>query len=195
MISFDNIEEEMKNVSDYLKKKNIYVDAKWLKEKYNMYKKKENIEECVYKDIISTNITEFIDKENLKILPSSEEKFKQEKANIFLQINGYFNIAESKENMEKKKGENLFEVLENFESKFLQSEEEEVKKVEKTVLKYEFTDGKSVIHGFEYEDLKDFRQAMIQAFSTNKFIKVLIGPTFEVRRGIIYLKKDNIKLL
>lgn len=194
MISLDNIEEVMKKISDNLKKKCIFVNPTWLKQKFELYKNKEKVEEFIYKDIINTDIIEFIDKENLKS-PSLEEKFILEKGNIFLQINGYFNIAESKENMDRKTGDNLFEVLENFESKFLQSEEDEIKKVEKTVLKFEFTDGKNLLHGFEYEDLKDFRNAMIEAFSTNKFLKVLVGPNYEIRRGIIYLKRDNIKLL
>jgi hypothetical protein len=195
MISLDNLEEEMKKVSDYLKTKHINASSSWLKEKIDLNKNRNKIEEIIYKEAIHSDIKDFIDIEKLKSFPSSDEKLKLENGNLFLQINGYLNIAESKESQEKKKEENLLDVLENFESKFLQSEGEEVKKVERTVLKFELTDGKSIIHGFEYEDLKEFRQAMISALSLNKFLKVIVGPSYEIRRGIIYLKKDNIKLL
>jgi hypothetical protein len=195
MISLDNLDEEMKKVSEYLKRRQVFAKSSWIKQKISEFKNQDKIEDLIYKESIITDIKEFVDTDQLKKFPSSQEKVKIEKGNIFLQINGYINIAESKEQLEKKKGENLFDVLENFESKFLQAEGEETKKVEKTVLKYEFTDGKDVIYGFEYEDLKDFRNSMIQSHSTNKFVKVLIGSTYEIRRGIIYLKKDNIRLL
>ncbi len=205
MIALDNLDgnilnsdysENMKKVIDYLKTKHIPANSAWVKERVNALKNnKEKIEEEVYKLAIQSDLAEIVDKEQIKDFPSTEEKFKVESRMAFMQINGYANIAESKETMEKKKGESLLDVLENFESKFLQSEEEEVKKTEKTVLKFEFTDGKNVVYGFEYEDLKDLRNELIKTNTVNKFPKVLIGPNFEFRRGIIYLRKDNIKLL
>jgi hypothetical protein len=195
MISLDNLDDEMKKVSDYLKNKHINANSSWLKDKMNLHKNKNKIEEIIYKEAILSDIKDFIDKDKLKKFPSNDEKLKFENGTIFLQINGYLNIAESKESQDKKKEENLLDVLDNFESKFLQAEGEEVKRVERTVLKFEFTDGYSIVHGFEYEDLKEFRQAMISTLAGNKFLKVIVGPTYEMRRGIIYLKKDNIKLL
>ena len=108
-----------------------------------------------------------------------------------MQISGYSNIAEPSENINKS-SDNL-DVLDNFESKYLQSEGEELKRTEKVLLKFEMTEGVETYYGFEYENLNDLKASLKS--SDNKFPKILIGPKTEIRRGIIYLRNNNTKLL
>ncbi len=111
--------------------------------------------------------------------------------NLFLQISGYKNIAQpSKNNNEKS-----LDVLDDLESKFLESEYKVTKKSEKVSLKFEFTDGISKVYGCEYDNLITLRNKLINQTEENKFPKVLVGKNFEVRRGLIYLTNNNISLL
>jgi predicted amino acid racemase len=187
---------KLKKVEQFLESKFIFCTKNWLKDKVEIHKNSNKIEDKILSEIISSDISNFIDIEKVtahcKISDFAKFDIKEKKINknIFFQIKGYSNIAEPSEKVDKS-GD--IDVLENFDSKYLQSEGEENKKSEKVVLKFELTDGVETIYGFEYEDLKDLKKNLIS--SENKFVKVVVGPNFEVRRGIIYLKNDNINLL
>jgi hypothetical protein len=187
----------MKKVDTYLTKRFVFCENSWLKDKIKVYKNNSKIEEQIYKDVIESDIKTFIDNNRLKEYYEISEKtnfqikqYRSEKS-ILMQISGYSNIAESSENANKS-SDNL-DVLENFESKYLQSEGEENKKTEKVILKFDLTDGIDTYHGFEYECLNELK-SFIKS-SENKYPKILILPTTEIRRGIFYLQNDLLKLL
>jgi hypothetical protein len=198
----ENNSEEMKNlvkkVDDYLISNYIFCNKNWLKEKIEPIKSSRKLEEEIMKEIINTDINTFIDKERTKnYLHLSKHtnfstKLYEFNKFIFIKILGYSNIAEPIENVNKS-SDNL-DVLDNFESKYLQSEGEEMKKTEKVLLKFELTEGIDKYYGFEYESLNDLRNSLNSASNT-KFPKILIGPKTEIRRGIIYMRNNNIKLL
>jgi len=198
----ENNSEEMKNlvkkVDEYLISKYLFCNKNWLKEKIEPIKNSRKLEEEIMKEIINTDINSFIDKErtknylNLSTHTNFSTKLYELNKIIFMQILGYSNIAEPIENVNKS-SDNL-DVLENFESKYLQSEGEEMKKTEKVLLKFELTEGIDKYYGFEYESLIDLRNSLNTA-SNSKFPKILIGPKTEIRRGILYMRNNNIKLL
>ncbi len=197
----DNNSEEMKNlvkkIDDLLIRKQIFCKSEWLKEKLLTLKTSKKLEEDIIKEVVNSDLNIIVDKERLKTNfdLSSHAKFSTkfyELNNYFLmQIIGYSNIAEPSENLNKS-SDNL-DVLDNFESKYLQSEGEEIKKTEKVLLKFEMTEGIDKYYGFEYENLNDLK-AFLNS-TNNKFPKIIIGPKTEIRRGIIYLRNNNTKLL
>jgi hypothetical protein len=184
-------------VEKYLLNKHIYCDKKWLLEKVEIFKSSNKPEEDIYKEILVTDINIFIDKDKVKAAFKLNEladpnaiKTKLNR-NLFLQINGYSNIAQPT----YKSKEALIDLLDkekNLESKFLvnQDEDKEKEKVEKAVFKLELTDGVSKIIGFEYEFIPNLDTAL-----SKKYSKILILPDSEIRRGIIYFKKNTINIL
>lgn len=200
MIEENYLNSEMtskfKKVEQFLESKFIFCTNKWLKDKVEIHQNSNKIEDKILSEIISNDISKFIDTEKVtnfcKLSDFAKFDIKEKKINknIFFQIKGYSNIAEPSEKVDKS-GD--IDVLENFDSKYLQSEGEEIKKSEKIVLKFELTNGVDTIYAFEYEDLKDLKKYLIS--TENKFVKIVVGPNIEIRRGIVYLKNDNLNLL
>lgn len=197
----DNNSEEMKNlvkkVDNFLINKSIFCNKDWLTHKLVPLKTSKKVEEEIMKEIINTDINIFIDKDRAKnhfdltLHNNFSTKLFEINMNIFMQILGYSNIAEPSENINKS-SDNL-DVLDNFESKYLQSEGEEIKKSEKVLLKFELTEGIEKYYGFEYENLNELKTNLNS--TTNKFPKIYLGPKTEIRRGIIYMRNSNVKLL
>ena len=196
----DNNSEEMKKLvkklDDFLISKHIFCKSEWLNEKLVTLKTSKKLEEDIMKEVVNTDINLIIDKERIKskFNLSSQPKFSKfyELNNYFLmQIIGYSNIAEPSENLNK--SSNNLDVLDNLDSKFLQSEGEEKKKTEKILLKFEMTEGIDKYYGFEYENLNELKASFNS--SSNKFPKIILGPKTEIRRGILFLRNNNTKLL
>jgi hypothetical protein len=187
----------MQKVEKHLLNKHIICDSKWLLEKIDKYSSNRKLDEDIYKEILVTDISQLIAKDKVQAANKLNElanpnivKSKLTKT-LFLQINGYSNIAQPS----YKPKEALIDVLDkdkNVESKFLVNidEDKEKEKNEKTIFKLELTDGVSNIIGFEYEFIPNLELAL-----SKKFSKVIIHPDTEIRRGIIYLKKNTINLL
>jgi hypothetical protein len=187
----------MLKVQKYLQNKNINVDKNWLLERLEIFKASQKIEEDIYKEVLATDISKFVDKEKTSACNKLNElsnpnlvKSKLGKA-LFLQINGYSNIAQPS----YKPKEALIDLLEkekNLESKFLVNidEDKEKEKNEKSVFKLNLFDGVGEIIGFEYEFIPGSEAAL-----SKKFSKILVLPESEVRRGVIYFKKNTINLL
>jgi hypothetical protein len=184
-------------VEKYLINKHIYCDKNWLLERINLYVSSKNIETDIYKEVLSTDINTMIDKEKIGALNKLNDlanpntvKVKLNKS-LFLQINGYSNIAQPT----YKPKEALIDVLDkekNLESKFLVNidEDKEKEKNEKSVFKLELSDGVGSIVGFEYEFIPGLETSL-----GKKFSKVMVLPDTEVRRGIIYLRKGTTNIL
>ena len=112
---------------------------------------------------------------------------------IDIYINGNLKknkLKKTEAKQKNEKNEENLEEAENFESKYLQNEGEEKVKTERVVLKLQLTNGEDTFFGFEYEILKSLNNIL-----NEKFPKLLIGPNVEVRRGIFYLKNNNVKFL
>jgi hypothetical protein len=193
-----NLDEEMiKKIDQYFINKNIFCKTSWIKNKIEIYKNSNKIETDIYKEILSTDIKEFIDPDRVKnycdLNTYLDFNTKQKNINdktIFAQIIGYSNIAEPSEKQEK--NEESLDVLDQFESKFLQGDDDSHKKAEKVVLKFQLSNGINTFYGFEYENVKAFND-LVNKESNHP--KILIGPKVEIRRGIFYLKNDNVLLL
>jgi hypothetical protein len=186
-----------KRLEQFLTNKYIFCKQDWLKEKIELYKTKNKIEDLIYQETLSNDINSFIDSDKVnsyldlsKYNDLQDEKHIIKGKYVFSQINSFTNIAEPKDSTEEKEEDNE-EENEQFESKYLQSEEGEKAKVEKLIFKLGLFNGKDEFIGFEYEPIKPLPKLLMN----NKFCKVLIGPTIEVRRGIYYLKNDNFKFL
>ena len=154
----------------------------------------------LYNHLLKTDISLYIDKN--KVLNNCDtSKYaiteKESKINkfIFAQIQGHSNIAEPLI-VDQHHYDNL-DVVEKTESKFLQGEDDIGKKYEKIIWKFQFNDGANLFYGFEYEEFNPNEISLMKNFSneSNKFMKVLIGPIVEVRRGIFYLTKRNFRIL
>lgn len=187
--------EMLKKIDQFLITNYIFCNPLWLKEKINGHKNSKKLEEDIYKEIIKSDINEFIDKEraknylNLSLISGVDKKLAKLEKYIFLEIIGYSNIADPIEKDDQNNKES-FDVLEKIDSKFLQSEDEPKVKTQKIILKMELSDGVDKIFGFEYENIKN-----IKTIINNKHPKILVGPKAEVRRGILYLDNSNVKLL
>lgn len=193
--NIDNIDNMLKRIDQYLVKQYIYCNRNWLLSKIEEYKSSKKIEDDIYKEVIKSDINEFADTERIKdaykIAESLDFSIKHTviKDFMFMQINGSSNIAEPSEKSGGDDEENL-DVVENFESKYLQSEDEVKVKTEKIILKFEMSNGVDLLYGFEYEMLKDIKKIL-----NDKYPKILIGPNLEARRGVLYLRNNNVKLL
>ena len=172
----------------------------------NLTEEIKSNKQMLYNHLIETNISNYIDKEKVKSNFNSEH-FNIELAKslidnkfIFAQINSIRNVAISKEETKLKEYDNLDEVDEEDnaidDNKYLQGDEEKIAKAEKIYYKFEFTTtGEDIFYGFEYNQ---FNNAIHDKLSSKKgpnFIKVLLGPKIEIRRGIFYLNNNNFKIL
>lgn len=204
MLNSDNQEMTslLNKVEQFLQKNYIYCTKSFLKNKIEAFKNLPKLEEKILEVIRTEDINSFIDKEkigNFKLAESCKYDVKNVKIkyNLLFQIDGYSNIAEPLEKNNKaneaNNNENLDE-LDNFESNYLQGDgEENVKQTEKVILKIKLTNGVDTLYGFEYEELTDLKKFL--ATKDNKFVKIIVGPEVEVRRGILYLSQKNVKLI
>jgi hypothetical protein len=203
MLNSDNQEMTslLNKVEQYLQKNSIYCTKTFLKNKIELFKNIPKLEEKILEVIKTEDIENFIDKEKMKSFKLSEScKFDIKKSiiknNLLFQIDGYSNIAEPLEKVNKanEANENLDET-DNFESNYLQGDgEENVKQTEKVILKIKLINGVDTLYGFEYEELTELKR-FLTANKENKFVKIIVGPEIEVRRGIFYLSQKNVKLI
>ena len=160
----------------------------------------------LYKLILDINISTFIDKEKVKKNFNSElynleiQKSLVDNKFIFAQINSIRNVAISKEDTKLKEYDNLDEVEEEDnvidDNKYLQGEEEKISKTEKVYYKFEFTTtGEDIFYGFEYSQFNNEIHDKLSSIKGPNFIKVLLGPKIEIRRGIFYLNNENFHIL
>ena len=160
----------------------------------------------LYNKLINENITNFIDKEKTKNYFNSEiftleEPFKLiENKYIFAQIISIRNIAISKEEAKYKEYDNLDEIEDEDndidDNKYLQGNEEKTLKTEKIYYKFGFSStGDDLFYGFEYNQFSQEIHERLANIKGPNYIKVLLGPNIEVRRGIFYLNNDNFKIL
>ena len=160
----------------------------------------------LYQHLIKTNISIYIDKEKVKNNFNSEiynlevPKSLIDNKYIFAQINSIRNVAISKEETKLKEYDNLDEVddEENAidDNKYLQGDEEKIAKTEKIYYKFEFTTtGEDSFFGFEYSQFSNEIHDKISSIKGPIFIKVLLGPKIEIRRGIFYLNNNNFQIL
>ena len=178
--------------------KYIFISNDYLNKLDSSIKGNQNL---LLKNLIENNIEEYIDKEKTKKnLDLSQYKilnklsFIKEKY-IFAQIIGRENIAEKKNNYEDEDCDNL-DVIEKTEHKFLQGDDNESNKFKKIVWNFAFNDGNTQFFGFEYKEFnKETLERIKRMDEKDKFIKVIIGPNVEVRRGIFYLTKDNFRII
>jgi hypothetical protein len=192
----DNNSNMLQKVEEFLLKRYIHCDKRWLSDKIELFKSSPRIEEEIYKQLLITDINEFIDKNKhstytgLKDLNRADTKVKTLNKNIFLQVNEYTNIAQPS----YKPKEALIDLLDkekNVESKFLLSQEEqESQRIEKKVFKMTLTDGTDSIYAFEHEAIPGLTDVL-----ANKFPKLIVLKDAEIRRGTIFLKTKHINLL
>ena len=178
--------------------KYIFISNDYLNKLDSSIKGNQNL---LLKNLIENNIEEYIDKEKTKknldlsqytIL--NKLSFIKEKY-IFAQIIGRENIAEKKNNYEDEDCDNL-DVIEKTEHKFLQGDDNESNKFKKIVWNFAFNDGNTQFFGFEYKEFnKETLERIKRMDEKDKFIKVIIGPNVEIRRGIFYLTKDNFRII
>ena len=160
----------------------------------------------LYNKLINENITNFIDKEKVKNRFNSEiytleEPFKLiENEYIFAQIMSIRNIAISIEEAKYKEYDNLDEIDDEDndidDNKYLQGNEEKSLKTEKIYYKFGLSStGDDLFYGFEYNQFSHELHDKLSNIEGRNYIKVLLGPNIEVRRGIFYLNNDNFKIL
>ena len=163
-------------------------------------------EEEFYKYLLKENIANFIDKERVKNYFNSELYTLEEPVKIienkyiFAQINAIRNVAISKEEAKYKEYDNLDEIEDEDndidDNKYLQGNDEKTLKTEKIYYKFEFTStGEDIFYGFEYNQFNQETHDKLSNLKGPNFIKVLMGPMIEVRRGIFYLNNNNFKIL
>lgn len=181
------------SLSSFLISKNIFVKEEYLDA---IHGNGSMTQAQVFNLLLREDLQLYIDKDKAKShIDISKCDFAAKVTNVsnkvfFAQIIGYSNIAEPVGSCEK--GEDNLDVLEKTESKFLQGDDEGGKKVEKVIYKFQLTDGVSTFFGFEHEPLINL-QYLIR--DNNKYPKIYIGPNVEVRRGIFYFKKTNLKIV
>ena len=115
---------------------------------------------------------------------------------IFAQIISIRNIAISKEEAKYKEYDNLDEIEDEDndidDNKYLQGNEEKTLKTEKIYYKFGFSStGDDLFYGFEYNQFSQEIHERLANIKGPNYIKVLLGPNIEVRRGIFYLNNDN----
>ena len=162
--------------------------------------------EKLYKHLIETNISYYIDKEKVKKYFNSEiytlelPKSLIDNKYIFAQISLIRNVAVSNEETKLKEYDNLDEVDDEDnaidDNKYLQGDEEKVSKTEKIYYKFGFTTtGEDLFYGFEYSQFNNLIHDKLSSIKGPIFLKVLLGPKIEVRRGIFYLNNNNFQIL
>ena len=162
--------------------------------------------EQLFKKLIETNISDYIDKEKVKNNFNSSlfnlqiQKSLIENIYIFAQIISIRNINISKEETKLKEYDNLDEVEDEDniidDNKYLQGDQEKVSKTEKITYKFEFTTtGEDSFYGFEYFQFNNNIHNKLSEIKGPSFPKVLLGPKIEIRRGIFYLNNANFQIL
>ena len=164
----------------------------------------------LYEKLLATDISEYIDKEKVKSNFNSSsytiEQFKSliNDKFIFAQIINIRNIAISNETTKMKEYDNLDDVdeddndneinLDN--NKYLQGEETNHNKIEKIYYKIGLSsNGEDLFYGFEFDQFSNEIVDKLSSIKGPSFMKVLIGPKIEVRRGIFFLNNTNFKIL
>ena len=78
----------------------------------------------------------------------------------------------------------------------MQGDEEKVSKAEKIYYKFGFTTtGDDLFYGFEYNQFNNNIHDKLSSIKGPNFLKVIIGPKIEIRRGIYYLNNNNFQIL
>ena len=160
----------------------------------------------LYKHLIETDLSNYIDKEKVKSNFNTElytlavPKSLIDNKYIFAQINTIRNVAISKEETKLKEYDNLDEIDDEDnaidDNKYLQGDEEKVSKTEKIYYKFGFTStGDDLFYGFEYSQFNNNIHDQLSSIKGPNFPKVLIGPKIEIRRGIFYLNNNNFQIL
>ena len=160
----------------------------------------------LYKHLLETNISNYIDKEKVKNNFNSElynleiQKSLIDNKYIFCQINSIRNIAISKEDTKLKEYDNLDEIEDEDnaidDNKYLQGEEGNISKTEKIYYKFELTTtGEDIFYGFEYSQFNQEIHDKLSSIKGPSFTKVLLGPKIEIRRGIFYFNNENFNIL
>ena len=162
--------------------------------------------EKLYKHLINTNISNYIDKDKVRNHFKSEmynlevPVKKIENKYIFAQVISLRNIAISKEEAKYKEYDNLDEIEDEDndidDNKYLQGNDEKNIKTSKIYYKFEFTStGDDSFYGFEYDQFSQGIHDKLANLKGPIILKVLLGPNIEVRRGIFYLNNNNFKIL
>ena len=67
---------------------------------------------------------------------------------------------------------------------------------QKKYIKFGFTTtGEDLFYGFEYSQFNNLIHDKLSSIKGPIFLKVLLGPKIEVRRGIFYLNNNNFQIL
>ena len=170
----------------------------------NLSNEIKNNQKNLYNYFISNEISTYID--NSKVINnfSFNNLLTQNFINkiIFVQIKNAINIAQPlyqnydnnddyDENIAIQKGESEFKYLEGDE------DNDDVINKGKKIFKIEFSDGVQNFYGFEYQPFSLSTQNILININKNenKFLKGIIGPNYEVIRGVFLLNNKNFKLL
>ena len=162
--------------------------------------------ENLYKYLLNENISNYIDKVKAKQnfnseLYTLEDPVKKiENKYIFVQIISIRNVAISKEETKYKEYDNLDEIEDEDndidDNKYLQGNDEKTLKTEKIYYKFGLTStGDDIFYGFEYYQFNNEIHDKLSSIKGPNFVKVLLGPKIEIRRGIFYLNNDNFQIL
>lgn len=177
----------------------IYVSSDYLKDNNLDINNKQH-----YIDhILSNDLKKYIDVTKV-LLHLDTSTFFNDKCNdfsyynntyLFAQINEVSNIAVAKESSIEY--DNL-DVDKNEDNDYLGGEDapQYNTNINKYCWKFSFTDGVKEFFGFEYKSLgMDLTNFLKKNDVSDKYYKVLIGPSFMVRYGIIMLTSQNFKFL
>ena len=134
----------------------------------------------LYKHLIETNISNYIDKEKVKNNFNSQlytlevTKSLIDNKYIFAQINFIRNVAVSCEETKLKEYDNLDEVDDEDnaidDNKYLQGDEEKVSKTEKIYYKFGFTTtGEDLFYGFEYSQFNNLIHDKLSSIKSSIF--------------------------
>lgn len=185
------------------KNTNLILTHIYAKDEYisNLSSDVKNDEKELLSHFVKNNIAEYIDKKKVRSNVNTYEftfnnkLLKFNNKFIFAQIIGFENIAAPKENPHKKDYDNLDEVDDD-DNKFLQgSDSNSNAKTEKLLVNFQFTtDGEDRFCGFEHYTFDAETAENIKKINGKSCVKALIGPNFRVRRGFVYLNRENFKI-
>ena len=163
-----------------------------------------NNQKNLYNYFISNEISTYIDNTKVKNNFSYNNLLSQNFINkiIFVQIKNSINIAQPlyqnyeniddyDENIAIQKGESEFKYLEGDDDN-----NDNINKGKK-IFKIEFFDGVQNFYGFEYQPFSLTTQNLLININKNenKYLKGIIGPNFEIIRGVFLLNNKNFKIL
>ena len=160
----------------------------------------------LYKHLLESDIKNYIDKfkvqNNFNSLIYDIHNIKSIINNkyIFAQIVSARNVAISKEETKQKEYDNLDEIEDEDniidDNKYLQGDNEQVKKAERINYKLGFTStGDDLFYGFEYSQFSKAIHDKLSSLNVSHCLKVILGPNIEVRRGIFFLNNNNFNIL